>query len=180
MKQLVCEEVLADCRHALEFLEMETDPKKFRLFWLAGVAALRSVGHVLAKVDAGANEAVEREAKAAFARWKQDKNEHKIFWSFIDKERNTLLKEGEPGVCPLPSLLHVEADYVYECDFDIFAPMLKEPYFGEDCRDVLEMAIQWWQSEIASIKARAFESKSLQPLKSPNPALKPTRLRRSA
>jgi hypothetical protein len=156
MNQLVCEEVLADCRHALEFLEQETDPRKFRLFWLAGVAALRSVGHVLAKVDAGNHEALAIAATAAYARWKQDKEKHKIFWSFIDEERNTLLKEGEPGVCPLPSMLHVEADFVYECDFDIFAPMLKGPYFGEDCRDVLELAIQWWEGELASIKANAF------------------------
>jgi hypothetical protein len=156
MNQLACEEVLADCRHALEFLEQETDPRKFRLFWLAGVAALRSVGHVLAKVDSDSHEAISREAAAAYIRWKHDKEKHKIFWSFINEERNTLLKEGEPGVHPRPSMLHVEPDFVYECDFDIFAPMLKGPYFGEDCRDVLGLAIQWWESEIASIKAYAF------------------------
>lgn len=158
MNQLVCEKVLADCKHALEFLEHETDPRKFRLFWLAAVAALRSVGHVLIKVDADSHESIAIEAAAAYTRWKQNKETHRIFWSFIEKERNTLLKEGEPGVCPLPSILHVEADFAYDCDFNIFAPMLKGPYIGEDCRDILKLAIQWWEHEITSIKTHATSS----------------------
>jgi len=153
---LAAEEVLNDCELALEFLEVESDRRKFRIFWLAAVAAIRSVGHVLDKVDAKDNPRLKQASNSAFETWKNNKGQYKIFWFFIEDERNTLLKQGEPGIHPLPYQLQVDADFVYECDFDIFAPMLKGPYFGEDCRDVLREAINWWKIELNEIKKSAF------------------------
>ena len=43
--------VLADCKKAHDLLEAESDTARFRLLWVSGVALLRSVGHVLQKVD---------------------------------------------------------------------------------------------------------------------------------
>jgi len=150
---LAAEDVLKDCELALESLEAETDRRKFRLFWLAAVAALRSVGHVLEKIDSKESERMKKAIAQAYTAWKSNKEHHKIFWQFIEEERNTLLKEGEPAVQPVPYQINVNADFVYECDFDIFAPMLKDPYMGEDCRDVLRDAINWWRVEIDAIKS---------------------------
>lgn len=149
---LIAEKVLADCKVALEFLEEETDPRKFRLFWLAAVSAVRSVGHVLNKVDAVAHPKLRSATNKSYARWKQEKEKNKIFWDFIEDERNMLLKEGEPGVYPGPVQIQVDADFVYQSDFDIYAPMLKGSYAGEDCRDVLQLAIDWWMIELDRIK----------------------------
>jgi hypothetical protein len=46
------QEVLADCKHALDLLEVEEEsrPQTFRVLWVAGVALARAVGHVLQKV----------------------------------------------------------------------------------------------------------------------------------
>ena len=43
--------VLEDCRLALQLLEEETDLRRWRLHWVAAVALVRAVGHVLEKVD---------------------------------------------------------------------------------------------------------------------------------
>ncbi|MBQ0960342.1 hypothetical protein KAK06_15410 [Ideonella sp. 4Y11] len=152
---LAAEEVLRDCENALSFLQEETDPSKFRLFWLAAVAGLRSVGHVLDKVDSLEQPKLGAAARAAYSRWKQEPENNQIFWQFIDNERNSLLKEGEPAVYPVPHRLLIDADFVYDGDFDLFAPILKGPYIGEDCRDVLGLAVSWWKEQINAIKREA-------------------------
>lgn len=154
-RSLESSQVLDDCMLALELLESETDPQRFRLFWLAAVAALRSVGHVLHKVDAARSQKHERAVSAAYSRWKEDREAHRIFWLFIDYERNSVLKEADPSVYPIAHKLSVDPDLVYELDFDIFAPMLKGPWEGEDCRDVVSQAIEWWRVELSRIQAEA-------------------------
>ena len=39
--------VLDDCRLALQLLEEETDPQRWRIHWVAALALVRAVGHVL-------------------------------------------------------------------------------------------------------------------------------------
>jgi hypothetical protein len=152
---LQCLQVLDDCELALELLEKESDPQKFRLFWLAALAALRSVGHVLHNVDAVADPACRDAVNAAYARWRQDRGSHEIFWLFINAERNSVLKQADPSVYPIPHSLFLDPDVVYEVDFDIFAPMLRGPWEGEDCRDVVRRAIDWWHTELAILQAEA-------------------------
>ncbi|WP_156478836.1 hypothetical protein [Alcanivorax sp. NBRC 102028] len=48
---LKAEKVLADCKKAVELMEAEENPDSFRVLWVACLALLRSVGHVLKKVD---------------------------------------------------------------------------------------------------------------------------------
>lgn len=153
---LLAEEVLKQCEFALGCLESEDDDRKFRLFWFAAVTGLRSIGHVLAKVDGAENEHVAAAVAAAFARWKGDRAAHNIFWEFIEDERNALLKEARPSVHPVTYRLEALGE-THEVAFEVFAPMISGPYFGEDCRDVLAEAIAWWQEQIEDIK-RATET----------------------
>lgn len=60
---------------------------------LAIVAMLRSVGHVLQKVDAD-TDAKRQWLKAQWPQWRQEP----IFAEFIEFERNRLLKEFEGGI----------------------------------------------------------------------------------
>ena len=92
--------VLEDCRTALRLLEDEKDLQRWRIHWVAALALIRAVGHVLGKVD-GADPATAALAKAAYKKWKSDAPEHEIFREFIERERNFILKEYEFNLHPL-------------------------------------------------------------------------------
>jgi hypothetical protein len=151
---LTAEAVLKDCEFALACMEAEDDRRKFRVFWLAALAGLRSVGHVLSKVDGAREPRIRKAADSAFARWKADRKQHQIFWEFIEDERNALLKEARRGVLAIPYSLMI-GKVTHKADFEIYAPMVDGPYGGEDCRDVLRLAINWWKRELKDIKGEA-------------------------
>jgi hypothetical protein len=163
--------VLDDSRLALQLLEDETDLRRWRLHWVAAVALLRAVGHVLEKAD-GTSQAVRLASRAAFTRWKSDAPEHKIFREFIERERNTILKEYEFNFHPgdevdvaIPVTLQrvsagafVEAETIFPLDNNIYRPLLDGFREGEDARDVLSDAIDWWERELTAIE-RSVKSK---------------------
>ena len=51
MKVQNARRVLSDCKYALDMLQVESRPASFRVLWVAGIALVRAVGHVLQKVD---------------------------------------------------------------------------------------------------------------------------------
>lgn len=156
--------VLEDCRLALQLLEDETDLRKWRLHWVAAIALIRSVGHVLDKVDGNSPE-VRTASRAAYKRWTGDAPEHEIFRAFIEKERNTILKEYDFNLHPdeavdivVPVMLQrvsdgemVQGGVVYPLDQNIYRPLMDGFREGEDARDVLREAIEWWERELAAI-----------------------------
>lgn len=160
-------EVLDDCRLALTLLEDDTENGRWRVHWAAAVALVRAVGHVLKNVDATNDAAVARAATAAHKRWKSDASEHEIFREFIEKERNNLLKEYVSAVHPLSEVAlafeltaqpieggdSVLTRHVAELDENIYRPMIDGPWEGDDARDVLNAAIEWWERELTSIDA---------------------------
>src|SRR5262245_54359762 len=91
--------VLEDCRAQLAALDYGLPGPEWRRAWVATVALLRAVGHVLEKVDGKSSPGMARAVKAEFARLKRERGENKIFWDFIERERNNVLKEyREPAV----------------------------------------------------------------------------------
>jgi hypothetical protein len=157
--------VLEDCRLALQLLEDETDLRRWRLHWVAAVTLLRAVGHVLEKVD-GTAQAVKSASRAAFTRWKSDAPEHEIFREFIERERNTILKEYEFNLHPgeevevaIPVRLQrvsdgaiVEAATIFPLDNNIYRPLMDGFREGDDARDVLSDAITWWDEQLTLIE----------------------------
>jgi hypothetical protein len=154
-------EVLDDCRLALSMLEEEVDARRWRVLWAAAVALIRAVGHVLDKAD-GADDTVLRQvAAAAFKKWKGDDPGHTIFREFIERERNNLLKEYSSDVHPLAevafaievtarsaaggkAVTYTDVAHIGE---NMYRPMLDGPWEGDDAREVLTEAIEWWQSQ---------------------------------
>lgn len=157
--------VLDDCRIALTLLEEEVDLSRWRVHWVAALALVRAVGHVLDKVD-GKDAAIRALASAAHQRWKGNDPAHEIFREFIEHERNTILKEYEFNVHPeeeiqiavvqtlrrVPDGALVDASGVYPIGDNIYRPMMSGFRELDDARDVLSDAIGWWEAELAAIE----------------------------
>ena len=60
-------------QNALDLLQEETRPEVFRLYWVAGIALARAVGHVLQKVDGERDDTTKRAVASAYAAWKADR-----------------------------------------------------------------------------------------------------------
>ncbi|HXF26731.1 MAG TPA: hypothetical protein VN610_05630, partial [Bryobacteraceae bacterium] len=57
-------------------------------------ALMRAVGHVLDRMDANENGPCPGlSVDVAYAKWKANRDEHRIFWEFIEEERNNILKK---------------------------------------------------------------------------------------
>lgn len=159
-------EVLDDCRLALAMLEEETDLARWRVQWAAAVALLRAVGHVLDKVD-GRDATVRRLANEAYKRWKGDAPDHEIFREFIEPERNTVLKEYRFRHHPLEEVglatvleqrdpvtgETIQSAEIFHLSDNIYRPFQEGWRQGDDARDVLSDAIDWWETELSAIDA---------------------------
>jgi hypothetical protein len=149
-------EVLLDCKRAYELLEEETRADTFRVLWVAGVALSRAVGHVLQKVDGASDDATGEAVERAYASWKSNRQANAIFWGFIEEERNQVLKQYELGFLTGPVDL-VAGDQRFTLDEQVFCPLASGPFAGEDCRDVLQLAIEWWERQLKDIEGVRFE-----------------------
>ena len=171
--------VLADAEQLLnEFRVLKFAPGH-RARWAGLVALLRAVGHVLDKVDgeqeedphirgmvrcpdgvyyqfdAAAAKAMSQAIRAAYQDLKQSRPEPKIFWEFIEQERNNILKEYQSGACFLR---------LYQPGNSTPGPrqpppemfvMQDGPFAGHDAADVAEQAIHWWGTYLDRIDKRA-------------------------
>jgi len=149
---LVARKVLSDCRRAHEMLEFEPKDDNFRIVWVAGIALARAVGHVLDEVESKTDQNLSHIIRAKYLSWKQDKETSAIFWDFIDDERNRVLKEYEQGFLAGPIVV-TAAGQQFSLEENLFTPLGDGRYAGEDCRDVLERAILWWESQLNDIEA---------------------------
>jgi hypothetical protein len=159
--------VLSDCELALEFLEQATTEEIWRVHWFAAIGLVRTVGDVLHKVD-GQNPTLKLKIARAYQAWKADRKQHSIFWDFIKDQRDKLIHEYESDVHPLEKVpvavefhvvsledgsKHTVRD-VMELDENIYRPMLDGPWEGDDARDVLRDAIDWWKTELDKIDSQ--------------------------
>ncbi|MFL7905269.1 hypothetical protein ACJ41P_29350 [Azospirillum argentinense] len=128
-----------DCVDILfEFQNSDADEEhtEWRLLWVAGIALLRTIGHVLAKVDGAASSAHKQAVDHAWARWKADTTANAIFWDFIEKERNNLLKTYEFGA------KISKGDNGYFVEFS----------GGEDAFQLFREAVYWWRHQLITIE----------------------------
>ena len=162
-------EVLQDCRLALRMLEADQDDESWRVHWAAAVALIRTVGSVLDKVDGDLDAAIKAASNTRYREWRTGTGQNEMFTEFIEKERNNLLKEYKTDVHPLPEIqmalqttlrrvsdgAPLTVSDIVELDKNIYRPILDGPWEGDDARDVLSAAIDWWQRELNLIDKMA-------------------------
>ncbi|MBB3174933.1 hypothetical protein FHR90_002780 [Endobacter medicaginis] len=115
----------------------EDELPEWRIYWVAGLALLRTVGHVLAKVDAKISP---EHAEAIAALWKgfqDDRSKSAIFWTFIDRERNNLLKTYSFG-----------AKLAWDDNQDAYV----EFEGGLDAFDRFREAVYWWRHHLMALE----------------------------
>jgi hypothetical protein len=148
---------LEDAKWALRRLEDTEDAQEFRVLWAAAVVLLRAVGHVLKNVDGRRDTKTEDAIAQQWLIWKSKPEEHRVFWGFIDKERNTVLKEYEFGFELDPRSLVLEpssggAGGVFDLPDWIYIPFLPDEFEGEDARDLAQDAVDWWSIQLNAIE----------------------------
>jgi hypothetical protein len=144
--------VLEDCRGALDDLDdkYKLQGSKWRRRWAATLALLRAVGNVLKNVDKKSDSKL---SDAIQMKWKDQENSKPnpaIFWEFIKKERDQLLKEytTHAGQGVTVRIGHPEGSV---CSYR----MQGGPFKGRDPRDVVREAIEWWDNYLKEIETMA-------------------------
>ncbi|MBL0931145.1 MAG: hypothetical protein IBJ15_13635 [Alphaproteobacteria bacterium] len=120
-----------------EVADGEDELPEWRIYWVAGLALLRTIGHVLAKVDAKTSP---NHSDAINAFWKglqADRRMAAIFWDFIEKERNNLLKTYSFG-----------AKFTSDEDQDAYV----EFEDGLDAFQLFREAVYWWRHHLMELE----------------------------
>lgn len=151
---LAARRVLSNCEVALDMLDMEEDERCWWVLWAGAIALLRTVGHVLHKVDTE-DFKVSQAVDAAWSRWKCDRENNAIFWEFIEKERNNILKNYEFSMLESAelSLVVPGQNMPFTIGENLFRPLMEGFGKGEDARDIYNEALQWWDTELTRIES---------------------------
>ena len=151
---ITARKALRDLELASELLDIEESEKRFRLLWVSAISLVRGVGHVLDKVDSKRSPELKQAISKKYASWKNAPKENKIFFEFIESERNSLLKEYEFGFLSGPiEIIATPENESFNIGENLFLPMSEGVYAGEDCRDVLGEAIAWWNLQLHQIES---------------------------
>jgi len=159
-------QVLGDCKAGLQDLTDDISGSEWRRKWVACVALLRAVGHVLDKVDRNVTTAMNSVIQEEWRRFKNDT----IFKDFIEQERNNILKQYKFGAgqgvtiqvgtlkqTPIGqggnAVSGVEAS-TPTASFNTYL-MNTGPYSKADPRDIVKLAIAWWEQQLDEIDKRA-------------------------
>jgi hypothetical protein len=129
-----------------EFQNSDIDDEhwEWRLNWFAGVALLRTIGHVLYKVDAKRSDGHRTVIRSMWKSWHDDRRQHWIFFDFIERERNNILKEFSFGA-ELPSA-NDQRVLAYADTHDDAAQLFRE-------------AVYWWRDQLEVIETGLADHK---------------------
>ena len=136
-------------------LRAEPEGLPWRVIWVATVALLRAVGHVLAKADAPKDAALQRVVDEKWKALNASKPSPAIFWEFIETERNALLKTYETMARTSVVAGGGKSGRPNAYDYRIGSG----PFAGRDQRDVVEDAIAFWEQYLLDIETRCRTAK---------------------
>lgn len=121
---------------------------------------------MLHEVDFRANPLIAAAGEEQFLRWRSNLNDSQIFFEFIKKDRDLLLKEYEFNVHPSEAVSVVISsklrdmtgnDYqhseIHEIGENIYRPILSGPWEGHDARDAYKEALDWWEQQLDELDA---------------------------
>jgi hypothetical protein len=145
-------EVLYDAEYVLGLMEECDDKRLFRIYYIAGITLLRTVGQVL--VSKNSTQSVRSATLKVFAEQNENKDSNKIYFNFIKKERDIVIHEYEINLeCDDWEVVFPDGD-----DFSIFnlgelyRPLIDLSFEGQDVRDLFGEAIKWWKTQLAAIE----------------------------
>ncbi|MEO7129247.1 MAG: hypothetical protein ABI040_10365 [Rhodoferax sp.] len=157
-------EVLEDCRGALAELTDGIQGRQWRRRWITSIVLLRAVGHVLKNVDGKRSPEYRTAINDRWKHLKSTKPDNMILWSFIEEERNTILKEYQTragqGVTVRPGGVGIDLQ-TGEHKADPPLPAIYHytintgPFAGRDQRELIAEGIAWWEKELDAIDAAA-------------------------
>lgn len=160
--------VLEDCKGALQDFKYGVQGEVWRRRWITSVVLLRTVGHVLSKVDALSDPALKKIIDAEWAKLQDSKPEPRIFWEFIDEERNNILKEYQiragQGITIRPGTMHLNLTTGEQTHGESLPTLYHYTitsghYKGKEQKDVLNEAIEWWDKYLENIETQYEASK---------------------
>ena len=93
---------------------------------------------VLAKVDSSSSAVHRAEINRLWDEWKADRADHRIFWDFIEQERNSILKTYEFGAQLVED--DAAADIVFSDGDSAFGKF----------RD----ALYWWRAQLEELESK--------------------------
>jgi hypothetical protein len=153
--------VLEDCRHAFAAMRSEALPSEWRRNLVALLTLLRAIGHVLDKVDAARDQKLRGPVTDWWKQVNNDKVQHPLFWEFIERERNSFIKQYETTARQV-MVGHVGAvNYDSKTDTytsDPYRPLeykqtMTAGYFtGREFLEVADEALHWWEAQLAQIE----------------------------
>ena len=120
-----------------------------RLRWITAITILRAVGHTLLNIDASRSPALRSAIDSAWTRWKTQPFQHLIFHEFIEKERNTILKQYRSSLFPSPSQKQESLDVAG------FYPAILVGDQSYSPLEALNSSLKWWETELHRIEAQA-------------------------
>jgi hypothetical protein len=166
--------VLGRAEYMLTELRAESQGIAWESKLSASIALLRSVGHTLHRTDSQSS----LNLKQAIDSWwtnimaAKANKDPKIFWEFIDEERNLILKEGElrAGQSVMVRVVGAQATALAAGEIPPTPPPQQSPtathsyhmtggsFAGRDPHDLVEEAIKWWRGELETIEKNAKAS----------------------
>lgn len=149
---LASTKIVSDLEELWDVLELEEDMKKFKFLWISAVSMCRSVGQILHKVDASKSDNHKYLINKQWDSIKNNYEENKIFHEFIKFERDMILKEYQLGYDYGDFTVVIGDSALGVLGEGLYCPMTYGYYENEDCRDVLKLAIKWWQSKLTEIE----------------------------
>jgi len=162
---IAARESLEDCRTALGELVDGVQGRQWRVKWITCVVLLRAVGHVLDNVDGAREPSLRHAIDHWWKTMKASKPAPEVFWSFIDDERNAILKEYQTragqGVTVQLSGIQVNLR-TGEQKVDPPGPHIYHytintgPFAGREQRELLAEAIAWWEAQLDLIDRAAI------------------------
>lgn len=149
---LQAEKVLQDCRETLADFTDGLQGGRWRRHWILCLALIRCVGNVLKEVDGASDKTLKRFIDAEYKELEKREPESKIYWEFIKKERDLILKEyrTSAGQGVTIDLGENKTTYHYVINKGVFK--------GRDQRKLLKEAISFWEQHIAKIKRNLGET----------------------
>ncbi|WP_296427511.1 hypothetical protein [Yoonia sp.] len=144
--------LLRDTEAAVEWLEDEDDHQRRRILYAAVMGLLYSISDVL---DRDGAKHVRQAIQKARCRWKSESEAGQFNWfyDFIRPERTRVVHEGRHShsddtpifliVAQSNEVADLEEDYS-----DVYWPTELEKLSGQDVRDVLKKALDWWVAEL--------------------------------